>query len=86
MGMAKVIAAAGDQSDLDAAVRGFGDGDAVGFGEIPAAVEESAVDVEGDEPNGHSLLYRERPAFPACADGQVAKRIAKTLVLYFLRL
>ncbi len=51
-GKSEVEAAAGDQDDLDAAVQGFDDGEAVGFGNAPVGVEKGAVDVDGDE------LYR----------------------------
>src|SRR5215813_11256227 len=46
-GHSEVVAPAGDQCDFDAAARGFRDGGAVGFGELPAAVEKRAVDVQG---------------------------------------
>lgn len=51
-GKREVKAAAGDQDDLDAAVEGFDDGEAVGFGDAPVGVEEGAIDVDGDEFDG----------------------------------
>jgi len=53
-GHGEIVAAAGDEGDFDAAACGFGDGGAVGFGELPAAVKEGAVNVQSDEADRHS--------------------------------
>lgn len=55
-GHGEIVAAAGDEGDFDAAFGGFGDGGAVGFGNLPAAVEQGAVDVESYEAYRHSLI------------------------------
>jgi hypothetical protein len=52
-GHGEIVAAASDEGDFDAAACGFGDGGAVGVGELPAAVEQSAVNVESDEADRH---------------------------------
>jgi len=53
-GHGEIIAAAGDEGDFDAAAGGFGDGGAIGFRELPAAVEKCAVNVQSDEADRHS--------------------------------
>ena len=55
-GHGEIVAAAGDEGDFDAAASGCGDGGAVGVRELPAAVQERAVDIERDEADGHSYI------------------------------
>ena len=52
-GSAESVLAAGDTGDFDAAADGFGDGGAVAVRDGEAGVEKGAVDVEGDELDGH---------------------------------
>ncbi len=52
-GKGEVVTAAGDQRDFDAAAGSFGDGGAIGFGDLPAAVEQRAVNIQGDEADRH---------------------------------
>ena len=52
-GQGEIVAAAGYQSDFDAAARGFGDGFTVRGGDFPAAVEQRAINIESDQSNCH---------------------------------
>jgi len=56
-GHGEIVAAAGDEGHFDAATGGFGDGRAIGVGELPAAVEESTVNVESDEADRHEVYF-----------------------------
>ena len=52
-GHSEVVAAASDERDFDAAPGRFGDGLAVRFGNLPAAVQQRAINVERNELHGH---------------------------------
>src|SRR5579871_1381987 len=58
-GHGEIVATAGDESDFNAATGSLGNGGAIGFGELPAAVEERSVDVESNK------AYRHRSKFTA---------------------
>ena len=55
-GAREVEAASRDEDDFDAARVGFKDGVAIGGGKFVAAVEQRAVDIHGDEANGHRMI------------------------------
>ncbi len=56
-GHGEIVAAAGNEGDLDAPPSGFRDGRAVGVRELPPAVEERAVDVQSDEADRHGVYF-----------------------------
>src|SRR5258708_4316381 len=56
-GHGEIVAAASDEGDFDAAASGFGDGGAIGVGELPTAVEEGVVNVESDEADRHGIYF-----------------------------
>src|SRR5215813_5102954 len=85
-GHGEIVAAPGHESDLDAAARGLGDGRAIGFGQVPAAVEQRAVDVQRDEAYRHGPIIEgngagfgpvERPVYRA-STATCPPRAAKT--------
>src|SRR5262249_43351558 len=55
-GHREVVAATSHESDLNAAARGFLDGGPVGFGELPAGVQQRAVNIESYEAHAHPLI------------------------------
>lgn len=67
-GQGEIVAASGDDHDFDAPVRGFGNGGLIGWGNLPATVEERAVDVEGNKANCH------RSSVPKICRGDVVAR------------
>lgn len=52
----KIVTAAGDQGDFDAAAGSFGDGYTVSLRDLPAAVQKGAVDIQGNEANRHRSI------------------------------
>jgi len=72
-GHGEIVTAPGNEGDFDAATRGLADGGAIGFGELPAAVEQSAVNVQGDEANWHKgSFYHARGKGIRLSGGAVA--------------
>src|SRR5258706_14491443 len=56
-GQSEIVAAAGYEGDFDAAACGLGDGGAVGVGELPAAVQKGAVNVQSNESDRHGVYF-----------------------------
>ena len=52
----KIIAAACDQGNFYSTFGGFCDGGAIGFGDLPAAVQQGTVDIKGDEAHRHIAI------------------------------
>ena len=57
----EVVAPACDQRDLDAAACRLGYGRAVRFRQFPPAIEQRAVDIQGDQAYSHSLYCSVKP-------------------------
>jgi hypothetical protein len=82
-GQGEIVAAAGDEGHFDAAFCGFGDGGAVGFGNLPAAVEKRAVNIESDEAYRHSLIVSRFQVSFVCGAPRWLKRQPIFTVLDF---
>ena len=56
-GHGEIVAATSDEGDFNAPPGGFGDGGAIGVGELPAAVQKGAVNVQSDEADRHGVYF-----------------------------
>ena len=55
-GEGEIVATAGYQGDFDATEGGGSDRGAIGLWKLPAAVQEGAVDVQGDQADAHGVI------------------------------
>ena len=62
-GHGEVVAAPGDKSNFDTTPCRLGDGLAVGFGNLPAAVQKRTVNIERNEAYGHRSIVTGREGF-----------------------
>ena len=58
-GHGEIVASAGDQRHFNAAACGFGDRRAVGVGNLPAAIQQRAVNVQRNESHSHCAIVAE---------------------------
>src|SRR4029077_13398357 len=60
----EVVEPAGTQGNLDPAARSFGKGGTIGGRDLPAAIQQRAIDVQGNQLNRHKPSLPEKRRMP----------------------